>query len=149
MGGGEDEGVGSEAVRVRLLGWWMKRVGVMGMEDEGSELDLRFGGGSPGVGVDSAKCTVKLCVGKVGACNVVIFCSVGMSCRVGMFRSVGMLGMEETLCKGIEGIMGTLGLLRGLEGLLERGVGVGLVEEERGVGEGSVVRGPRGVAIGS
>lgn len=109
---------------------------------EESELDLRFGG-SPAVGVDSEKCTVRLCgsdgicsggICNGGICNVGIFCTVG---RVGMFifRREGMCGMEETLCKGIIGTGGT------------RGVGGGLVE--RGVGEGSVIRGPLGVAIGS
>lgn len=123
---------------------------------EASELALGLGGGSPGVGVESAKCNVKFCVGKVGM--AVIFCkgkvgTVGISGSVGIFRKAGMFGIEETLCNGMEGIVGT-GLARGLEGLLGRGVGEGVEaleeeQEERGVGEGSETRGPLGVAIGS
>jgi hypothetical protein len=76
------EGVGSDAVRERDLGWWRKMVGMEGGEG-GREV---LGGGSPGVGVERLKWN-----GVILFVGIVIFRGGGSPRGVGV-GSPGVVG---------------------------------------------------------
>lgn len=134
-------GVGSDAVRVRALGWWRKRVGIEG--GEGGERGVGLlGGGSPGVGVERLKCNgVILCVG-------IVIRGGGAPRGVGVGSS-GLLVMED------RGASGGLSKTEAREGGVPRGARGGFSKAaERGVVVSERLRGElrdelRGVARGS